>query len=111
MPEPKTSVAQAERRLYPRYQVQIPILIEPEGAAEPLSLTTSVISACGCSVMMADQLPLGHRLLARLSLGKDHVFIQARVITRHPQFGNGIMFLRFEGDGEDRLRRYLEGLS
>jgi hypothetical protein len=32
-------------------------------------------------------------------------------VTRHPQFGNGIMFLEFEGGGERLLGRYLEAVT
>jgi hypothetical protein len=32
------------------------------------------------------------------------------VVTRHPSFGNGIMFLDFEGEGGQVLNRYVDKL-
>jgi hypothetical protein len=56
-------------------------------------------------------LPLGARVQATLWLNDHPLVIRGRVVTRHPQFGNGIMFLDFEDDGEQVLARYLEGLT
>jgi hypothetical protein len=56
-------------------------------------------------------LPLGARVQATLWLNDHPLVIRGRVVTRHPQFGNGIMFLDFEDDGEQVLTRYLEGLT
>jgi hypothetical protein len=46
-----------------------------------------------------------------LWLDSYSLVIHGRVVTRHPQFGNGIMFVEFEGDGEQLLKRYLDGVT
>jgi PilZ domain len=104
------AIAQADRRLHQRYSVQVPIQLQPEGATTPILLETSNLSLYGCNIMMAVQLPVGIRVQATLHLGQHRVVLRGRVLTRHPQFGNGIMFLKFEDDGEQRLRKFLQGL-
>ncbi len=37
--------------------------------------------------------------------------IRGRVVTHHPQFGNGIMFVEFEGPAEQLLNRYLDAIT
>ena len=100
-----------EQRLYPRYSVELPLEIQFEGASAPLQLKTCNISLCGCCVMPAEQFPVGVSARLALFLGEDQITIKGRVITRHPQFGNGIMFLRFDGSGEERLRAFLNALT
>jgi hypothetical protein len=104
-------IAEAERRLHQRYSVHLPIQLQSEGTATPILLETSNLSLYGCSVMMAVQLPVGIRVQATLTLAEHRIPIRGRVITRHPQFGNGIMFIKFEDDGEQRLRKFLEALD
>jgi hypothetical protein len=111
MADRQPSLAQAERRLHERHSVQIPIRLQPEDSPTSISCQTSNLSLCGCSIMLTDQLPLGLRLRIELSLPQQRAVVCGRVITRHPQFGNGIMFLKFEDDGEQQLRKFLGGLD
>jgi PilZ domain len=106
---PAPSVAQAERRLYPRYNIRIPITIQGETAPDSLHLETSDISRNGCCALAPEPLPVGTRVRVVLQLATP-VAVRGCVITRHPDFGNGIMFLAFEGDGETQLRHYLESI-
>jgi hypothetical protein len=106
----KPMVAQEERRRYPRYNVRIPVQLQPEGAAEPLHLDTTDLSRNGCCVAIAHPLSVGTRVAVVLSFPENQARVRGCVITRHPQFGNGIMFLRFEEDGEEHLRKYLNSI-
>jgi hypothetical protein len=110
MPRPP-AITQAERRLHQRYPVQAPIRLYFEGRAAPIALATTNLSLYGCSILTSPQLPVGIEVYARLSLGAHHIRIRGRVVTRHPELGNGIMFMNFKGDGEERLRQFLEGLA
>jgi hypothetical protein len=47
---------------------------------------------------------------ATLWLDSDPIVVQGRVVTCHPQYGNGIMFEKFEGEAEQLLGRYLDGI-
>ena len=100
-----------ERRHHPRYTVQVPIEFKEEGSDIPLRVETTDLSRGGCYVQMMMTLVLGTYIRATLWI-KDHpVRARGRVVTRHPQFGNGIMFIEFEGDGEQLLTEYLDEIS
>jgi len=100
-----------DRRRHPRYTVQVQIEILQEGNSHPMRLETTDLSRGGCYIQLVTALPLGARLQVTLWLDGAPVAIQGRVVTRHPQFGNGIMFLDFEGDGDQLLNRYLQAIT
>ena len=106
-----TPIAGSDRRQHPRYTVQVQIELRPEGTDVPLRLETSDLSRSGCYVQIFMPLPVGSRIRATLWLDGYRVVMHGRVVTRHPQFGNGIMFLEFEGDAEQRLIRYLDAIK
>ena len=111
MPDRHPQIAQAERRLHQRYSVEIPVILQPEDSPAPISSHITTLSLSGCSLKLTDQFHVGQRLRIELSLPGRNVVTIGRVITRHPQFGNGIMFLKFGEDGEQQLRKFLEGLD
>jgi hypothetical protein len=100
-----------DRRRHPRYTVQVQIEIRQEGSNHPMRLETTDLSRGGCYIELITALPLGARVQLTLWLGGYPVAIQGRVVTRHPQFGNGIMFLDFEGEGDQLLNRYLQAIT
>lgn len=106
-----SSLPHPERRRYPRYTVQVQIELRQEGNDVPLRLETTDLSRNGCYVQLLMPLPVGVRVQATLWLDGYPVVIRGRVVTRHPQFGNGIMFLEFEADAEQQLVRYLDALT
>lgn len=108
---PASAVAQAERRRFPRHTVQVQLELKQEGNDVPMRLTTTDLSRNGCYVEMMAPLSVGIRVQATLWLDGERVVTRGCVVTRHPQFGNGIMFLEFEGDGEERLKKYLESIN
>ncbi len=96
-----------ERRRYPRHAVHLPLELRVEGSDVPLRLETTDISRNGCYVETMMPFSVGTKVDAKLWLGETRVVARGRIVTSHPQFGNGIMFLEFEGDGQQRLRDYL----
>ena len=111
-PQPSTSLlAHPERRRYPRYTVQVQIELRQEGNDVPMRLETTDLSRNGCYIQLLIPLSAGIRVQATLWLDGYPVVIRGRVVTRHPQFGNGIMFLEFEADAEQQLSRYLEAIA
>lgn len=110
--QPSSSpLAQPERRRYPRYTVQVQIELRQEENDVPMRLETTDLSRNGCYVQILIPLSVGVRVQATLWLEGHPVVIRGRVVTRHPQFGNGIMFLDFEADAEQQLCRYLEAIT
>ena len=114
LPNPRSSnpaPTEPDRRQHPRYTVQVQIELRQEGSDLPMRLETTDLSRGGCYIQLISTLPLGVRVQATLWLGGYPVVIQGRVVTRHPKFGNGIMFLEFEGEGAQLLNRYLEAIT
>jgi hypothetical protein len=103
--------AQPDRRRSPRYSVQVQIEIHQEDTDVPMRLETTDLSRGGCYVQLMIPLPIGIRLHATLWLDGQPVVIRGLVVTRHPQFGNGIMFVEFEGQAEVLLNRYLDAIA
>jgi hypothetical protein len=105
------SLTHPERRHHPRYTTQVQIEIHQEGSGVPLRMETTDLSRGGCYVQLMMTMPIGTYLNVTLWLAGYPVHIRGRVVTRHPQFGNGIMFLEFQGKEEQTLASYLETLS
>ena len=102
------NVLPAERRRYLRIQAAVQIEIRPEGTNVPMRLETSDLSLGGCYVEMNLTLDVGTKLDIVLWLDQQKVCTRAVVVTRHPQFGNGISFLSVSPDNEARLRAFLD---
>jgi hypothetical protein len=62
-------------------------------------------------VQLVDQFALGVRVRATLWLDGYAIRVHGMVVTRHPHFGNVIVFLEFEGEGEKLLTRYLDAIT
>jgi hypothetical protein len=103
-------LAHPERRHHTRYTVHVQIELRQEGNDVPMRLETTDLSRNGCYVQLLIPLSVGIRVQATLWLDGHPVVIRGRVVTRHPQFGNGIMFLDFQADAEQQLSRYLEAI-
>lgn len=99
-----------ERRRSPRHTVQVQIEVHEEGCDVPIRAETTDLSRGGCYVELLIPLSLGVRVHATLWLAGYPVVVHGRIATRHPQFGNGILFVEFEGQGEVVLNRYLDGV-
>jgi hypothetical protein len=99
------------QRRHPRYTVHIPIELRPEGQDAPMRIETTDLSRNGCYIQLLIPLSVGIRVQATLWLEGHPIVVRGRVVTRHPQFGNGIMFLEYESDAEQKLTSYLDAVS
>jgi c-di-GMP-binding flagellar brake protein YcgR len=110
--QPSTPLAApAERRRDPRYTVRVQIELRQDGSDVPLRLETTDLSRGGCYIQLMMTLPIATYVDITLWLDDIPVRIRGRVVTRHPQFGNGIMFLEFKDNGEHLLTRYLSAIT
>ena len=100
-----------DRRLHSRYTVQVPIDLRREDTATSLRLETTDLSRGGCYVHLIKTLVLGTYVHATLWVDNCPISVRGRVVTRHPQFGNGIMFLDFQDNGEQLLTSYLDAIA
>ena len=110
--QPATPVLfERDRRLHPRYTVQVQIELRQEGSDVPMRLETTDLSRSGCYIQLMIPLSVGIRVRGAFWLDGYPVHVRGLVVTRHPQFGNGIMFVEFEGEGEQLLKRYLDAIT
>jgi hypothetical protein len=76
-----------------------------------MRMSTADLSRGGCYVELMLTLSIGTYVTAKLWLTDCPVHPRGRVVTLHPQFGNCIKFLEFEGDGEKALAQYLDSID
>src|ERR1700676_3955513 len=109
--QPATAaLPEGDRRFHPRYTVQVQIEIRPEGSDVPIRLATTDLSRGGCYIELIMPLPIGTHIQATLCLKEYPIVIQGRVVTCHPQYGNGMMFEKFEAQAEQLLHQYLDAI-
>jgi hypothetical protein len=103
-----STAAEPDRRRHPRFSTQVQIEIHQEDNDVPMRLETTDLSRGGCYVQLLIPLSVGTRVHLTLWLDGYPAVIHGLVVTRHPQYGNGVMFIDFEGDADPFLKRYLE---
>jgi hypothetical protein len=104
-------VAPPDRRRDPRHSVKVQIELREESSDVPMRMSTTDLSRGGCYVELMLTLPIGTPVTAKLWLSDHPVRVRGRVVTVHPQFGNGIKFLEFEDDGKKVLAQYLDAIN
>lgn len=100
-----------ERRRDPRYSVQVPIELQVEDGDTIFSAETTDLSRNGCYIRLRNPLPIALRIRATLWLDTVPIQIAGRIVTRHPDFGNGIMFLKMQDRDKQALATYLGTLT
>ena len=109
--QPSTpAVTEPDRRRHARYSVHVQIEIRQESSDVPMRLETTDLSRGGCYIELMMPLSIGTHIQATLWLDGQPIVIQGRVVTCHPQYGNGMMFEKFEGQAEQLLHQYLDAI-
>lgn len=102
------SAEQKERRHWTRIKVAIQAELQLHGKEFPIRVKTSDLSVGGCYVEMMFTLEVGTALDVFLWIGGSKLHAAGRVVTQHPQFGNGIQFENMSGADEACLDSYLK---
>ncbi len=103
--------APPDRRTDPRHSIQVQIELREDGSDVPMRMSTTDLSRGGCYVESILPLPIGTYVTAKLWLNDCSARTRGRVVTLHPQFGNGIKFLEYEGDAKKVLAQYLDAIN
>ena len=98
----------ADRRRSIRVQVAAQIEIRPANSDVPMRLETTDLSLGGCYVETTLPFEVGTHLELVLWLNQQKVTTRGVVVTRHPQFGNGIEFTGMSTENADRLGAFLD---
>jgi PilZ domain len=105
-----SALTEPNRRRYPRHAAQIQIELREQGNDVPMRLATADISRAGCYIEMMMPLAVGTQIQATLWLDTTPIVVHGHVVTCHPQFGNGIVFEKFEGEAEQILQEYVDAI-
>lgn len=97
----------AENRRYPRFKRKIPVEVHLDGSDTPFRCNTSDISLSGCYIENMYPWPVDTSVDLKLQL-EGTLLILGKVVTRDPQFGNGIEFKRMLPEDLDELSRFLD---
>jgi c-di-GMP-binding flagellar brake protein YcgR len=97
-----------ERREHARVKACVQVELRQEGSPAVIRTKTSDISLGGCYVEMMFTLETSSKLNIALWINGERLRCKGVVITRHPQFGNGIQFLDISVEDQQRLRNLLQ---
>lgn len=100
-----------DRRKAPRVSASIQAELRVEGSTAPTRVETADISAAGMYVQMFLTLEIGSRLDIILWLGGQKHCLKGKVVTKHPQFGNGIEFLSVLPETTAALGAYVDAAN
>jgi PilZ domain len=110
LPVTDTGVTAADRRGHPRFSAKVQMELRREGDDVPMRTETTDLSRSGCYLQLSLTLAVGTYVQGKLWIADSAVKFRGQVVTSHPQFGNGIMFLQFEGNGEQILASFLDAI-
>jgi c-di-GMP-binding flagellar brake protein YcgR len=97
-----------ERRFFQRLPIAVQVELRVKSESVPIRLKTADISVGGCYVEMSVTIEPGTDLDIILWLEHQKLQLQGRIVTKHPQFGNGIEFTGLTPESETQLRSFLE---
>lgn len=97
-----------ERRRSQRLRKAVQTELRVQGGETPMRAETADISMGGCYIEMAVTLEAGTPLNVVLWLGHKKLSVDGKVVTRHPQFGNGIEFGRMTEVSRRLLQAFLD---
>jgi c-di-GMP-binding flagellar brake protein YcgR len=102
-----TTALSSERRLSQRLTVAAQIELRIKNDSVPIRSKTTDLSVGGCYIEMGVTLEPGTPLDVVLWLEHEKLVLQGRIVTKHPQFGNGIEFIGVSPEAETCLQRFL----
>lgn len=96
-----------ERRRFPRLKAGVQVEIKRHDSEVPIRVGTSDIGVLGFYVEMSITLDVGTEVDVIIWLNGEALRAKARVITCHPQFGNGFEFIDLAPDEQARLTAFV----
>ncbi len=96
-----------EQRKYPHVNVALQVELRMQGVTAPIRVQTNDISAGGFYVEMSITLEVGATLDVVLLLPDQKIMTTARVVTRHPQFGNLVEFIETSTDELFKISHFI----
>jgi len=98
-------------RQHPRFRANLAIELRRTGSATPVRGQTADISLGGCYVEIMLTQQVSTELAITLWIGDKKACAKGVVVSRHPNFGNGIKFTTLDDEARGLLQEYVESLS
>lgn len=99
-----------EKRGHVRVKISVPIELTQDGSETPLRTKTADLSIRGCYIEMLFTFPVGTPLQVTLQAGDSTILTRGKIVTRHPNVGNGIEFTSMTDKDSETLRQFIEGV-
>jgi hypothetical protein len=96
------------QRRFPRVPVSVPVEARHLLENFPRRGQTTIVSEGGCYIEMVQTLEPPAGIDVVLWLNDKKIRARAEVVTRHPNLGNGIRFIRMPEEDKTKLREYLD---
>jgi len=103
--------AGANRRVYPRHKISLPIELRDERVQTPIRINATDVSGNGCYVESILPLPAGTVLRVEFWLDSERMTFTAVARTCDPGVGNGIEFVGLPLEGKKRMQSYLDAID
>jgi len=114
LPEPSVDSSARgvqDRRMHPRMKTVNSVEIFPVDQPTPTRARTADISLGGCFIEMPNPFPKGTNLKLALWVKETKLWMQARVITSTPGYGNGVQFTAMSDMDKNYLRQFLDSIT
>jgi hypothetical protein len=98
-------------RQHPRFRANLAIELRRKGSPMPVRGQTADISQGGCYVEIMLTQQVSTELDITLWVGEKKICATGVVVSRHPNFGNGIKFVFLDEEGKRLLSDYLGQLN
>jgi len=100
-----------DRRRHPRIKSNNSVEIYPSGQNTPIRARTADLSMGGCFIEMSTPLSVGTAVRLGLWVGETKLWINGKVVSLAPGFGNGVTFLQVGEMEQAELKKFLSSLT
>jgi hypothetical protein len=100
-----------DRRRFPRLKSVNSVELYPSGQNSPIRARTGDIGMGGCFVEMSNPLPVGTVLRLALWVDQTKLWIEGKIVSMAPGFGNGIAFTGLSELGQNQLKQFLDSIT
>ena len=100
-----------DRRRHPRLKSVNSAEVYPSGQATPIRARTADLSQGGCFVEMSNPLAVGTSLRLALWVRDTKLWINGKVVSISPGFGNGVAFTEMPQLEAGQLKQFLDSIT
>jgi hypothetical protein len=100
-----------DRRRHLRLKTLNSVEVYPDGQQAPIRVRTTDLSVGGCFLEMSGPLPVGTAVRLGLWVKDTKLWIQGKVVSMAPGFGNGVAFGEMSEIDQQQLKQFLQSIT